>query len=58
MDQKQVNIVITLAGFILIITGIIQIMDQPGVWNYMSTLAGALLLIAGLYGLKKEKESD
>lgn len=55
MDQKQVNQILIIAGIVLIITGIMQILSQPGIWNYLSTLAGALLVCVGLYGLKKDK---
>jgi sulfite exporter TauE/SafE len=42
-------------GIILVLTGIPQIMSQPGIFDYISTIAGVLLVIIGLYGFKARK---
>lgn len=55
MEPKIVNIVLVVVGIFLFLTGILQIMTAPGIFIYLSTLAGALLTIVGLYGLKQGK---
>jgi len=55
MDPKIVNGVLIIIGIILVITGIPQIMSQAGIFDYISTIAGVLLVIVGLYGFKAGK---
>jgi len=55
MDSKIVNAIIVVVGIILAVTGIPQIMSQPGIFDYISTIAGIILVIVGLYGFKAGK---
>ena len=55
MDAKIVNAILVVVGIILAATGIPQIMSQAGIFDYISTIAGILLVIVGLYGFKAGK---
>jgi hypothetical protein len=55
MDPKTVHIVQVVAGILLVLTGIIQIMNGSGIIVYLSTIAGFILAGTGLYGLKTGK---
>jgi uncharacterized membrane protein len=55
MDQKITNAILVIVGIILVLTGIPQIMNQPGIFDYISSIVGVLLVIIGLYGFKAGK---
>jgi uncharacterized membrane protein len=55
MDPKIINAILLIVGFILLITGIMQVMAAPGIWNYVSTIIGLLLIIISIIGFWKGK---
>jgi len=55
MDPKIINILLVVAGFFLLITGIMQVMAVPGIMDYFSIAIGVLLIITAIIGFWKGK---
>lgn len=56
MDPKTANIVTIIAGIILFIVGIVNVLISPAAWYmYVTLLAGIIVIIVGTIGFKKGK---
>lgn len=55
MDKKSINILLLVVGFVLFITGAMQVMAAPGGIDYFLVIIGILMVISAIVGLWKGK---
>ncbi|HOT03384.1 MAG TPA: hypothetical protein PK069_04325 [Methanolinea sp.] len=55
MDPKIINILLLVVGFFLLLTGTMQVMAAPGIFDYFSLIFGIILIVTAIVGLRKGK---